>query len=86
MFGIENGAMHKVCSFVFFEIEGRHANTKAHDAVDHLTNFPSSREEISQLRIKLPTSSALQWMMVLTMWSYGGWGLGKKIGEFWSWF
>jgi len=23
---------------------------------------------------------ALQWMMVLTMWSYSGWGFGKKIG------
>ena len=41
----------------FFEIEGQHANVKAHEAVDHLVSFMSSREEISQLGFKLPTSS-----------------------------
>ena len=33
---------------IYVEIEGRHANVKAHEAVDRLTNFLSSREEISQ--------------------------------------
>jgi hypothetical protein len=33
--------------FFIFEIEGRHANAKAQEAVDHLASFPSGREEIS---------------------------------------
>ena len=43
--------------FYFLEIEGRHANTKAHEAVDDLASFLSYREEISQLGIEPPTSS-----------------------------
>ena len=44
-------------SFLFVEIEGRHANAKAQETVDHLASFMSSREEVSQLGIKPPTSS-----------------------------
>jgi hypothetical protein len=33
--------------FQFCETEGRQASAKAHESVDHLANFPSSREEIS---------------------------------------
>ena len=43
--------------FFFFEIEGWEANAKAHEVVDHMASFLSSREEISQPRIKPPTSS-----------------------------
>ena len=43
--------------FFFFEIEGRHAGTKAQDAVAHMASFVSSREEISQSEIEPPTSS-----------------------------
>jgi hypothetical protein len=41
----------------FFETEGRQVKAKAQEAVDRLASFPSGREEISQLRIELPTSS-----------------------------
>ena len=41
----------------FFETEGRHANVKVEEAVDHLASFPSSREEVSLLGIELPTFS-----------------------------
>jgi hypothetical protein len=41
--------------FFFFEIEGRQADAKAQEAVNHLTSFMSSREEISQPGIKPPT-------------------------------
>jgi hypothetical protein len=34
--------------YFYFETEGRHANVKAHEAVDHLVSFMSSRKEISQ--------------------------------------
>ena len=43
--------------YLFFETEGRHANARAHEALDHLASFLSSKEEISQLGIELPTSS-----------------------------
>ena len=47
--------------FIYFEIEGRQTNAvtnaKAQGAIHHLASFPSSREEISQLGIKPPTSS-----------------------------
>ena len=36
-----------ICYFIL-KTEDRHANAKAHEAVDHLTSFLSSREEISQ--------------------------------------
>ena len=47
---LKNGLTYVL--FVFFninlhEIEGRHANAKAHDAIDHLASILSSREEIS---------------------------------------
>ena len=42
---------------IFLETEGQEANAKAQEAVDHLANSMSSREEILQLRIELPTSS-----------------------------
>ena len=43
--------------FIFLEKEGRHANAKAHEALDHLTCFLSSREEILQPGIEpLPSS------------------------------
>jgi hypothetical protein len=38
--------------FFFFEPEGRQVNTKAQEAVDHLTSFPSGREEISHPRFE----------------------------------
>ena len=38
-------------------MEGWHASAKAQEVVDHLASFPSSREEISQPGIELPTSS-----------------------------
>ena len=41
----------------FFETKGRQDNTKAQEAVDHLTSFLLSREEISQSGIEPPTSS-----------------------------
>jgi len=40
-----------------FETDGQQAGAKAQEAVDHLANFPSGREEISQPGIKLPSSS-----------------------------
>ena len=43
--------------YFIFEREGRQANPKAHEAVDHRASFPSGREKISQLEIKPPTSS-----------------------------
>ena len=33
---------------LFLEIGGRHASAKAHEAVDHLASYLSSKEEISQ--------------------------------------
>jgi hypothetical protein len=41
----------------FFKTEGQHANTKAQEAIDHLTSLMSSRDEISQLGIDMPTFS-----------------------------
>jgi hypothetical protein len=35
------------------ERESQQVNAKAHEAVDHLTSFWSSRDEISQPRIEL---------------------------------
>ena len=43
--------------FFFFETNGRHANAKSHEVVDHLASFPSSIEEISQPWFELLTSS-----------------------------
>ena len=44
--------------FLFlFETEDRQGNAKAHDTVDHLTNFLPSKHENSQLGIEPPTSS-----------------------------
>ena len=31
----------------YFETKGQHVNVKAHEAVDHLASFVSSKEEIS---------------------------------------
>ena len=38
-------------------MEGQHANVKAQEADDHVASFSLGREEISQSRIELPTSS-----------------------------
>ena len=43
--------------FFSFEIEGRQANVKAQEAVDHLAGFLLSIEEISQSGIEPATSS-----------------------------
>ena len=43
--------------YFIFEAEGRQANAKTHEAVHHLANFPSSREEISQPGFEPPISS-----------------------------
>ena len=43
--------------YFYFETECRHASAKAHEVVDHLTSFLSSREEISQLGIEPPIPS-----------------------------
>jgi hypothetical protein len=40
--------------FFFLDTEGQHANTNALEAIDHLTSFVSSREEISQPGIEPP--------------------------------
>ena len=37
---------------LYLETEGRHANAKAQEAVDHLASIISSTKEISQSRIK----------------------------------
>jgi hypothetical protein len=37
--------------------KGRHANTKAHEAIDHLASFLFSKEEISHPGIEPPTFS-----------------------------
>ena len=44
--------------FSFFEIDSQQANTKAHEAIDYLTSFLSSREEISKSR---PNHQPLPW-------------------------
>jgi hypothetical protein len=43
--------------YFLFETEGQHAIVKAQEALDHLTSFPSGREEISQPGFELPSSS-----------------------------
>ena len=43
--------------FLKFEIEGWQAIVKAQEAVDHLTSFSSSKEEILESGIEPPTSS-----------------------------
>jgi hypothetical protein len=43
--------------YYYFETEGRHANAKAEDAIDHLASFPSGRDEISKPGFEPPTSS-----------------------------
>ena len=51
---------HLLCVCVcvcFYETEGQHVNTKAHEATDHPASFLSGREEISQPWFELPTSS-----------------------------
>ena len=42
---------------MFFHIEGRQANAKAHEVVDHLASILSSREEIWQPGIEPPIAS-----------------------------
>ena len=50
----------RLCEFfISFETEGRHARAKAYEVVKHLASQLSSREEISQPEIELPTSSDL---------------------------
>ena len=46
-----------LCFILFYETDGRQANAKAQEVVDHLTNFLSSREETSQPGFEPPTSS-----------------------------
>jgi hypothetical protein len=41
----------------FFETEARQNRAKAHEAVDHLASFLSSRKDISHAEIEPPTSS-----------------------------
>ena len=47
---------HACIDSFFFETKGRQASAKAQEVVHHLASFPSSREEISQLGFKPPTS------------------------------
>ena len=46
-----------IYTFFFLATEGRHANAKAQEAINHLASFLPSREEISRPGIELPTSS-----------------------------
>ena len=56
------GGLHNSINCFCFETKDRHASAKAQMVVDHLTSFMSSREEISQPGIKLPTSSLEIWV------------------------
>jgi hypothetical protein len=42
--------------FIYFR-EGRHANVKTQEAINHVASFLSSREEFFQLGIEPPTSA-----------------------------
>ena len=48
---------HVFLFILFFDTKAQQASAKAHKAVDHMANFMSSRDEISQLGFELPTSS-----------------------------
>ena len=53
---------------VYIEIEGRHASAKVQEIIDHLTNFPLDREEISQPVIELTTSSLIFGYLSTVIW------------------